>query len=124
MPLYAIDHLQLALPPQSEETARAFYVTMLGFAEVAKPAALAGRGGLWLVQEQISLHLGVEQEFRPARKAHPAFLVDDLDPLVARCQAAGYETNTDEPPLDGYRRAHVYDPFGNRIELMELLPEQ
>lgn len=119
MPLYAIDHVQLAIPPQSEERARTFYITVLGFTEIAKPAALAGRGGLWLNQGKISLHLGVEQDFRPARKAHPAFLVDELDRLVARCQAAGYATNTDEPPLDGYRRAHVYDPFGNRIELME-----
>jgi hypothetical protein len=69
----------------------------------------------------VQVHLGVESEFRPARKAHPAFLVDDLDSLIARAQDAAYETDASQPPLDGYKRAHVFDPFGNRIELMEKL---
>ncbi|HKY54409.1 MAG TPA: VOC family protein, partial [Anaerolineales bacterium] len=66
--------------------------------------------------------LGVEQDFHPARKAHPAFLVDDLDLLIAKAAGEGFETDTTQPPLDGYKRAHVFDPFGNRIELMEKIP--
>jgi hypothetical protein len=67
----------------------------------------------------VQLHLGVEADFKAARKAHPAFIVSDLDTLIATAQNAGYETDTSQPPLDGYKRAHVFDPFGNRIELME-----
>ncbi len=119
MTIYAIDHVQLAMPPQQEERARAFYGDVLGLMETPKPANLAARGGVWFEQGPVKVHLGVEAEFRPAKKAHPAFLVDDLTAVLARCAAAGYATATDEPPLDGYRRAHVTDPFGNRIELME-----
>ena len=116
--LYALDHLQIAIPPQQEDRARAFYVDVLGFTEVAKPASLANRGGCWFEQGNIKLHLGVEPDFRPARKAHPAMLTDDLNALIARCQAAGCELQRDVP-LDGYDRIHVFDPFGNRIELMQ-----
>ena len=94
---------------------------MLGFTEISKPAELAKRGGAWFESGNLQLHLGVEADFKPARKAHPAFIVDDLDSLVANAQAAGYETDTSQPPLDAYKRAHVFDPFGNRIELMEKL---
>jgi catechol 2,3-dioxygenase-like lactoylglutathione lyase family enzyme len=114
----AIDHVQLAMPPGEE--ARAFYTGLLGFVEVAKPSELRGRGGAWYRSGDAQLHLGVEAEFRPARRAHPAFLVDDLDGLIAQVGSAGYETDTTQPPLDGYRRAHVFDPFGNRIELMQI----
>ena len=107
------------MPSGEEEKARSFYVTILGFIEIPKPPELAKRGGVWLKSEKVRLHLGVEQDFRPARKAHPAFIVDELDALVEKVQLAGYETDTSQPPLDGYRRAHVFDPFGNRIELME-----
>jgi hypothetical protein len=69
----------------------------------------------------VQLHLGVEADFRPARKAHPAFIVDDLDSLIVGAQHSGYETDTSQPPLDGYKRAHVFDPFGNRIEFLEKL---
>lgn len=69
----------------------------------------------------MQLHLGVEVDFRPAHKAHPAFVVDDLDGLIAMIQSAGFETDTTQPPLDGYKRTHVFDPFGNRVELMEKL---
>ena len=69
----------------------------------------------------MQLHLGVEADFKAARKAHPAFIVNELDSLIAKIQEAGYETDTSQPPLDGYKRAHVFDPFGNRIELMEKL---
>lgn len=124
MPIYAIDHIQLAMPAGEEALARAFYGTTLGFSEIPKPVLLAGRGGVWFQQGTVALHLGVEADFHPARKAHPAFLVDDLEALVQHCQQGGYETNTNEPPLVGYRRAHVFDPFGNRIELMERIDEQ
>jgi catechol 2,3-dioxygenase-like lactoylglutathione lyase family enzyme len=91
---------------------------VLGLDEVQKPARLAGRGGCWFASGGISLHLGVEEEFRPARKAHPAFLVDGLADLVGRCRAAGAEV-IDDDALETHARAFVFDPFGNRIELME-----
>ena len=122
MSIYAIDHVQIAMPTGGEVQARAFYAGLLDFVEVAKPASLAGRGGVWFSAGAVQLHLGVEKGFQPARKAHPAFLTDDLDALMARFQAAGCTVSADEPPLDGYRRIHVADPFGNRIELMEKNP--
>lgn len=109
------------MPVGEEDQARAFYMEQLGFTEIPKPPDLAKRGGAWFQSGSAQLHLGVEAEFRPARKAHPAFVVDDLDSLIAKVQSAGYETDTSQPPLDGYKRAHVFDPFGNRIELMEKL---
>lgn len=117
--IYALDHVQIAMPPGEEAAARAFYAGALGLREVAKPAELARRGGCWFEGGLLHLHLGVEQDFRAARKAHPAFLVDDLAALVARCRAANCEVDESQPPLDGYIRAHVFDPFGNRIELMQ-----
>jgi catechol 2,3-dioxygenase-like lactoylglutathione lyase family enzyme len=119
MKILSIDHVQLAMPVGEEEKARAFFVNILGFTEIPKPAELVKRGGAWFQSENVRLHIGVEAEFRPARKAHPAFLVDDLESLIAKAQSAGYETDTSQPPLDGYKRAHVFDPFGNRIEFME-----
>jgi catechol 2,3-dioxygenase-like lactoylglutathione lyase family enzyme len=121
MKILSIDHVQIAMPAGEEDQARAFYIEQLGFTEISKPPDLAKRGGAWFQSGSVQLHLGVEAEFRPARKAHPAFVVGDLDALVAKLQSAGYETDTSQPPLDGYRRAHVFDPFGNRIELMEKL---
>jgi catechol 2,3-dioxygenase-like lactoylglutathione lyase family enzyme len=118
MKILTIDHVQIAIPPGEEEKARAFYINLLGFKEIPKPPELAKRGGAWFASGSVQLHLGVEADFRPARKAHPAFIVDDLDALIAKVQSAGYETDRTQPPLDGYRRAHVFDPFGNRIELM------
>jgi len=109
------------MPSGEEGKARGFYVNVLGFNEIPKPAELAKRGGAWFQSEDAQLHLGVEQEFRPARKAHPAFIVDELDVLITKAENAGYETDTTQPPLDGFKRAHVFDPFGNRIELMERL---
>ena len=119
MKIISIDHVQLAMPAGEEEKTRAFYINVLGFHEVPKPAELAKRGGAWFESESVQLHIGVEHDFRPARKAHPAFIVDDLDALIAKTQSAGYEIDTSQPPLDGYKRAHIFDPFGNRIELME-----
>ncbi len=120
MTIYAIDHVQLAMPPGEEDTARAFYGSVLGMNEIPKPPALAGRGGAWFEAGTVKVHLGVEQDFRPAHKAHPAFLVENLDILAARCAENGSPISYDEP-LGGYKRLHVADPFGNRIELMELL---
>ena len=121
MKILSIDHVQIAIPAGEEEKARAFYIGQLDFTEIPKPAKLATRGGAWFQAGSVQLHLGVEAEFRPAPKAHPAFIVDDLDALIAKVQSAGYETDTSQPPLDGYKRAHIFDPFGNRIELMEPL---
>lgn len=119
MIIYAIDHVQLAMPAGEEEQARAFYGQILGFKEVPKPQELLKRGGVWFEQGLVNLHLGVEANFQPARKAHPAFLVDDLNMLLKRCDVAGYQIVTDQPPLVGYNRAHIFDPFGNRLEFME-----
>jgi catechol 2,3-dioxygenase-like lactoylglutathione lyase family enzyme len=119
MKILSIDHVQLAMPAGEEEKARAFFVNVLGFTEIPKPVELAKRGGAWFRSENVQLHIGVENDFRPAHKAHPAFIVDDLDSLIAKAQSAGCETDMSQPPLDGYKRAHVFDPFGNRIELME-----
>ena len=118
MTIKALDHVQLALPPGREADARAFYEGALGIPEVRKPANLARRGGCWFERGALKIHLGVEEDFKPARKAHPALLVEDLPGLKKKLAEAGYPTRTDEP-LEGYDRAYVDDPFGNRIELME-----
>ena len=119
MKILSIDHVQLAMPAGEEEKARAFFINLLGFREIPKPAELAKRGGVWFEAGNVQLPLGVEADFRPARKAHPAFIVDDLDGLISKVQSAGFEADTSQPPLDGYKRSHVFDPFGNRIELMQ-----
>jgi catechol 2,3-dioxygenase-like lactoylglutathione lyase family enzyme len=121
MKILSIDHVQFAMPAGEEDKARSFYVKVLGFTEVPKPAELVKRGGVWFESESARLHLGVEEDFKPARKAHPAFIVEDLTGLITKAQIAGYETDTAQPPLEGYKRAHVFDPFGNRIELMQRL---
>jgi len=118
MGLLGIDHIQLAMPEGQEEAARRFYGGLLGLGEVEKPDNLKARGGCWFEKGGIKVHLGVEKDFRPARKAHPAFLVADLPGLVARLERAGVATRQDEP-LSGYIRAYIDDPFGNRIELTE-----
>jgi catechol 2,3-dioxygenase-like lactoylglutathione lyase family enzyme len=114
----ALDHVQLAMPEGQEEKARAFYRNLLGIPEVGKPANLAQRGGCWFERGALKVHLGVEKDFRPALKAHPAFLVAGLAALVLKLGGAGYRVVSDEP-LEGYERVYVSDPFGNRIELME-----
>ena len=113
-----IDHVQLAMPAGGEADADAFYADAIGLRRVPKPANLAGRGGCWFANGTAQIHLGVEQGFRPARKAHPALLVTDLRTLAARLLGRGYRVTADEP-LAGYDRCYVDDPFGNRIELME-----
>ena len=118
MKVLAVDHVQLAMPAGEEEKARSFYEGVLGIKEMPKPPHLAVRGGAWFEDGALKIHLGVEKEFRPAKKAHPALLVEGLGELVERCRAAGYEVVSDEP-LEGYQRVYVSDPFGNRVELME-----
>jgi catechol 2,3-dioxygenase-like lactoylglutathione lyase family enzyme len=115
-----LDHVQLAIPPGGEAKARPFYAGVLGLPELAKPAALASRGGAWFQAGAVQLHLGVEADFRPARKAHPALVVADLAAVLARARAAGAEVREDDPDPDPRRRrAFVFDPFGNRLELVE-----
>lgn len=118
MPIIGIDHVQLAMPPDCEDEARTFYRDLLGLAEVPKPAALAARGGAWFANDHVSVHLGADPDFTASRKAHPGFLVTDLDALVARLDAAGHAVKKGEP-IEGVRRVHVDDPFGNRLELLE-----
>ena len=118
-----LDHVQVAMPAAGEEVARSFYVNVLGLEEEQKPPNLAARGGVWFRRGTLRLHLGVEAEFRPAKKAHPALLVQGLAAIVARCHSAGFQTVSDQP-LDGYERVYVHDPFGNRVELMELTGDQ
>tara|TARA_A100001391_G_scaffold83275_2_gene54546 strand:+ start:42298 stop:42666 length:369 start_codon:yes stop_codon:yes gene_type:complete len=121
MGIIGIDHVQIAMPPGEEDRARAFYADTLGMREVPKPADMAKRGGCWFTGGGAQIHLGVEQGFVPARKAHPALLVDDLAAFRARLGDAGV-SSSDGGPLAGYVRADIHDPFGNRIELMQRLP--
>lgn len=106
------------MPEGREEQARSFYGDLLGLTERPKPAALAARGGVWFAHGNLQIHLGVEKEFRPARKAHPALLVRDLEALVRKIETSGFFATRDFL-LEGYDRYYVNDPFGNRIELME-----
>ena len=114
----ALDHVQLAMPPGREAEARRFYADLLGIPEVEKPPHLAKRGGCWFERGSLKLHLGVEADFCPALKAHPALLVVNLTALVDRLARAGYPASEDKP-LEGYDRRYIADPFGNRLELME-----
>jgi catechol 2,3-dioxygenase-like lactoylglutathione lyase family enzyme len=116
----AIDHVQLAMPAGREDEAIAFYDGLLGLTNVAKPPHLAVRGGCWFEGDGVKVHLGVEGDFRPARKAHPALLIDDLAALAGRLRTAGYDVRT-EGGLDGYDQRYVDDPFGNRLELLQPL---
>lgn len=113
----AIDHVQLAIPRGAEDRCRAFYVDLLGMQEVAKPSSLAARGGLWLETGGVRLHLGVEDDFRPARKAHPALVVSDVDLLAQALEAAGLPIRWDTE-IPGVRRFYVDDCVGNRIEIV------
>jgi catechol 2,3-dioxygenase-like lactoylglutathione lyase family enzyme len=113
-----IDHVLLAMPAGRENDARAFYQEILGLPEATKPPQLAARGGCWFEAGEVKVHLGVEKDFVPARKAHPAFIVDDLEEFIVRLQRAGFKLSGDTP-LEGYDRIFVDDPFGNRIELLQ-----
>ena len=120
MTVVAIDHVQLAMPESGETAAQEFYEGLLGLGRVPKPPHLERRGGCWFENDSVKVHLGVETDFRPARKAHPAFVVDGLDHLVARLRSAGVAVRDGEP-MEARRRAYADDPFGNRIELIESL---
>lgn len=121
-PAFALHHVQLAIPPGGEDAARAFYVGALGLTEVPKPAPLAARGGLWVRGGSLEIHLGVEADFRPARKAHPGILVADLDALVDRLAAAGVPVEWDDN-FPGYRRCYAADAAGNRLEFLASDPD-
>jgi hypothetical protein len=113
----AIDHVQLAMPPGGEGAARGFYGDLLGLGELPKPPPLARRGGCWFESGSAKVHLGIDPDFRPAVKAHPALVVADLPDLVAALAAAGVAIVDDEP-IDGRMRVFATDPFGNRLELV------
>jgi len=119
--ILSIEHVQLAMPAGMEQRAREFYQGLLGIPEVPKPPAFAGRGGAWFERGHLKIHLGVEMDFRPARKAHPALLVSNLESLVSQLKAHDLKIVEDDP-LEGYLRVYVSDPFGNRIELLEPRP--
>jgi catechol 2,3-dioxygenase-like lactoylglutathione lyase family enzyme len=110
-----LDHVQIAAPPGCENAARAFYGGLLGFKELPKPAELAARGGCWFQVGAHELHVGVEDPFVPARKAHPGFVVEDLVALRARLAEHGIEAH-DDASLRGVERFYADDPFGNRLE--------
>ena len=116
--LVAVDHVQLAMPRGEEAQARHFYQAVLGLEERPKPPVLAARGGCWFSNNRVTLHLGVDDDFRPARKAHPALVAEDLDDLCASLAEAGHAVTFDDE-VPGVRRCYVDDPFGNRIELIE-----
>ena len=108
----------MSCPPGGEDVARAFYRDALGLTEIAKPPLLAARGGCWFKEGAAEIHVGVEQDFRPARKAHPAFAVDDLDALAAKLESLGYPVTWDNETIPGRRRFHTTDGHGNRVELV------
>jgi catechol 2,3-dioxygenase-like lactoylglutathione lyase family enzyme len=114
-----VDHVQLAMPPgvEAEAEAEAFYQGLLRIPRVPKPPELAVRGGCWFEAPGVRVHLGVEEDFRPARKAHPGLAVLDLDALVASLEAAGVGVRRVEE-VPGRPQWYVDDPFGNRVELL------
>ena len=127
--MIALHHVQVACPPRGEEEARRFYRDALGLTEVEKPAALGGRGGAWfrsydaLGPVSAEVHVGVEDPFLPARKAHPAFVVDDVDAVAAAVSAAGFDVDDrDRGTFDGYLRFHTHDGAGNRVEVLQVRP--
>ena len=118
-PLFTgVHHAQLAMPRGEEEAARGFFAGVLGMSEVDKPPVLAARGGVWFRGGGLELHLGVEDDFRPAPKGHPGILVTDLDEVVRRLAGAGQEVTWDGD-FPGFRRVYAHDPFGNRLEFLQ-----
>lgn len=118
--LAALDHVQLAAPPGSEDRLRAYYLDALGMTEIPKPPGLMRRGGCWFRAGTVHLHLGIEDPFRPARKAHPGLRVTGIDACAARIAATGAPVTWDEE-LPGHRRFFSEDPVGNRLEFLEPL---
>ncbi|MFE4957387.1 VOC family protein [Streptomyces sp. NPDC056653] len=114
----AMDHVQLAAPAGSEGALRAFYVDALGMTEIPKPPVLATRGGCWFRTGPVQLHLGIEAEFRPAKKAHPGLRVTDIEAFAARLETHGAQVQWDGD-LPGHRRFFSHDPVGNRLEFLE-----
>lgn len=119
MHVYALDHVQIAMPRHGESAARRFYGDLLGLTELPKPPTLAARGGLWFQCGPLQVHLGVETDFQPAKKAHPAFLVRDLQAVREVLGNAGCEVIFDPEPSPGVDRIFTKDPFGNRVELIQ-----
>ena len=118
-PFYTLDHVQLAMPAGQENRARDFYVDVLGFEEIPKPAELAKRGGAWFRCGSVAIHLGVDAAFIPAKKAHPALRSANYRRLLERLEHHGVAITPDALPLDGKAHAYIEDPFGNRIELID-----
>jgi catechol 2,3-dioxygenase-like lactoylglutathione lyase family enzyme len=116
--LVGIHHVQLAMPDGEDAVAVQFYGDVLGMQRVPKPDALSPRGGVWFRSGALEVHLGVEEGFQPAVKAHPAFLVTGLGALRERVESSGYKV-ADTVPIPGFERIYVRDPFGNRLELIE-----
>jgi hypothetical protein len=116
--LTAVDHVQLAAPPGSEDLLRAYYVDVLGMTEIPKPPVLAARGGCWFQAGAVQLHLGIESDFRPARKAHPGLRVTGITAYADRLAALGVPVTWDDN-LPGHHRFYSEDPVGNRLEFLE-----
>ncbi|MCZ4511548.1 glyoxalase [Streptomyces sp. ActVer] len=116
--LAAVDHVQLAAPPGAEDALRAYYVDVLGMTEISKPVVLAARGGCWFRVGAVQLHLGIESDFRPAKKAHPGLRVTGIEAYAARLAAQGAAVTWDDS-LPGHRRFYSEDPVGNRLEFLE-----
>ncbi len=116
--LTGIDHIQIAAPPGSEDAARLFYGELLGMEEIPKPENLRGRGGCWFQCGSHEVHIGIQQDFMPAQKAHPGFTVNALEQLKSRLKEASYSIS-EESPIAGRSRFFTHDPFGNRVEFLE-----
>ena len=120
MSILGLDHVQVAIPPGAQPEGRAFYAGVLGLEEIPRPESLRSTGAVWFRVGSGELHLGIQPEFHPARKAHPAILVSDADEVAARCEEGGYAVEWDGR-YPGVRRFYVSDPFGNRVEIMQRL---
>lgn len=119
---FGLHHVQLSIPPNSEDDCRRFWVDVLGMTEIRKPPVLAARGGLWVRADDLEIHLGVEEDFRPAKKAHPGILVADLDGLAKRLESRGVEVFWDDD-FPGHRRFYAKDNLGNRLEFLSPAPD-
>jgi catechol 2,3-dioxygenase-like lactoylglutathione lyase family enzyme len=115
---FGLHHVQLALPPNGEDVCREFYVGMLGLTEVSKPPVLAARGGVWVRADDLEIHLGVEEDFKPQKKAHPGLVVSDLDALAQRLHDHDWPVTWDDD-FPGMRRFYTEDSVGNRLEFLQ-----